>query len=326
MKKLELITLRNSNHAVLEVLNYGATVTDLKIPDKNKDPVSVILGLNDYQDYISQNYLKKGLFLGSTVGRYAGRISKGGFSVNEQEYKLHSKDRIHLHGGQEGFDRKFWVIEHVEKGENPFVILSYVSEHLEEGYPGKVKVTVQYQLTEENTFNIIYRATTDRATHINLTNHSYFNLNGKGSILDQKLHINSNRYLEVDNQLIPTGNFKDSNGTRFDFMEASSVPPDFLGLDDVFVLNNDPIKASIYAESTGIYMRVKSNQPAMVVYTPKVLRDLRFKEDVTYTNFPAICFETQKFPDSPNNLHFLSTLLIPENEYTNETSFEFSIK
>jgi len=320
-----VITLENSNHAVLEVLNYGATVIGLKIPDKHNNPVNVILGLTYPSDYINIDYQEKGLFLGSTIGRYTGRISKNGFSINEQYYSLFSKDGIHLHGGKEGFDKQFWNIDHIEYGKNPFVILSYLSEHLEEGYPGNVKVTVRYQLTEDNTFSIVYRAATDRTTHINLTNHSYFNLNGKGSIIDQKLYINSRQCLEVDDELIPTGNFKNAEDVRFHFMNPSFINPDFLALDDTFVLNDDEVNGTLYAESTGIYMSIHTNQPAMVVYTPKVIYDVKFKDDCTYDNFPAICFEPQKFSDTPNNVQFPSTLLKPDSIYVNETCFKFSV-
>ena len=325
MRELEVIRLENSNQAVLEILNYGATVVGLNIPDKHNKLINVILGLYDPKDYLDANFQQKGLFLGSTVGRYAGRISKNGFRINEQYYGLYDKDGIHLHGGKEGFDKKFWDIDHVQEGKNPFVTLSYISKHLEEGYPGNVKVTVRYQLKENNAFSIEYRATTDRPTHINLTNHSYFNLSGKGSIIDQTLYINSKQYLEVDDRLIPTGNFKNFEDAHFQFMQASVIESDFTGFDDTFVLNDDHLKASLYAENTGICMNIRTNQPAMVVYTPKVINDVKFKGGATYGSFPAICFESQKFSDAPNNAHFPSTLINPNNTYINHTSFEFNV-
>ncbi len=326
MGKLEPIRLINSNHAVLEILNFGATVMSLKVPDKLDNLVNVVLGLPSPNDYIDENFIKKGLFLGSTVGRYAGRISDGGYSIENKRYILHNLNGIHLHGGKEGFDKKYWNIDQVENGKNPFVVLSYFSEHMEEGYPGNLQVKVKYQLSENNTFSIEYKATTDKATHINLTNHSYFNLNGEKSILDHELFINSTHYLDVNEQLVPSGTLKSTNSSTFDFSRPLLLDSNFNGLDDTFVLRNEMLKATLYSKHTGITMNVATDQPAMVVFTPKMIEGLKFKDGKKYLAFPAICFEAQKYPDTPNNNHFPSTLLTPENQYVNKTSFVFGTK
>ncbi len=326
MSRLEIIQLKNNNGLELEVLNFGATIISLKVPNKYKKRTNVVVGLEKTNDYISKTYLEKDLYLGSTVGRYAGRISNGSFVINDKEYQLHAKNTIHLHGGKSGFDKKYWHIEHIEKGETPSVTFSCVSKHLEEGYPGNITVRVTYQLTKSNSLKITYKAKTDAATHINLTNHAYFNLNGKSSILDHRLYINSQNYLAVDEKLIPTGSLMATNNTTHNFLQPSNLGTDFKGLDDAFVLNTAQINASLYAKQTGILMNIKTNQPAMVVFTPPTIEGLAFKDSASYDAYPAICFETQKYPDSPNHHHFPSTLLVPKTVYINESSFQFSIE
>ena len=326
MSRLKIVQLKNSNGLELEALNFGATIISLKVPNKYKKQTNVVVGLEKPDDYLSKTYLEKDLYLGSTVGRYAGRISNGSFVINDKEYQLHAKNTIHLHGGKSGFDKKYWHIEHIEKGETPSVTFSCVSKHLEEGYPGNVTVHVTYQLTKSNSLKITYKAKTDAATHINLTNHAYFNLNGTSSILDHRLYINSQHYLEVDENLIPTGTLMATNNATHNFIQPSNLGSDFKGVDDTFVLNTAQINASLYAKQTGILMNIKTNQPAMVVFTPPTIEGLAFKDSASYDAYPAICFETQKYPDSPNNHHFPSTLMLPNEVYINASSFQFSIE
>lgn len=324
----EVTLLPNSNKMSLLVSNFGATIMSLKVPNKNEQLVDVVVGLATVSDYTKEEYLNKNLCLGSSIGRYAGRISNGGFKIEGKTYPLHHANKVHLHGGHEGFDKKYWTIEEVVNGNNPFVTLSYLSKHLEEGYPGNLKVSVTYKLTEENELKIIYKATTDKTTHVNLTNHSYFNLNGTGSILNHDLSINSDRYLEVDSQLIPTGRILNSKNTPFDFNIKSKIDrPDFQGLDDTFILNKTDLKASLSSKETGIKMDVFTNQPAIVVFTPsfKQISGLSFRKGVIYSEFPAICFETQNFPDAPNHPHFPPSTLNPKETYLNESHFKFSI-
>ena len=325
-QKIEVIKLTNSNNLELQVSMLGATIMSLKVPDKRRKPIDVIVGLSCENDYNSNSYLKTGLYLGTTVGRYAGRISKGQFNIDTKTYPIYNEKGVHLHGGKVGFDKKIWNIEALEKGESPSVTLSYLSKHLEEGYPGNLEVFVTYTLTNENALIISYKATTDQITIINLTNHSYFNLNGEVSILDHELQLNSDFYLDVDENLIPTGKINPVKGTRFDDNERSIIGKEgFKGLDDTFILKGDKIKAIIASNTSGIQMKVYSNQPAMVIYTPLKFQELPFKDDASYSDFPAICFETQHYPDAPNNEHFPSTILKPGEEYINESVFKFSI-
>tara|TARA_R110002049_G_scaffold45604_2_gene132905 strand:- start:1848 stop:2852 length:1005 start_codon:yes stop_codon:yes gene_type:complete len=325
LSKSKTIKLVNRNKLELEISTLGATVLSLKVPNKREKLINVIVGLSSADDYQSNQYLKTGLYLGATIGRYAGRISKGQLEIDSKTYPIYNENGIHLHGGKEGFDKKIWTIVSLDKGESPSVILSYMSKHLEEGFPGNLKVFVTYSLTSENELKVTYKANTDQTTIINLTNHSYFNLNGEASILDHELQINSDFYLEVDDKLIPSGKLNTVKKTRFDYNEKSLIGKlDFKGLDDTFVLKNDCKKATISSKISGIQMKVYSNQPAVVVYTPLKFQKLPFKGNARYSKFPAICFETQHYPDAPNNEHFPSTILQPEQTYINETIFEFS--
>lgn len=324
----EVITLTNSHGMTLQVSNYGACIIGLSVPDKNGGSVDVVVGLPSALEYTKANYLKKNLCLGSSIGRYAGRISQKAIRIEGKTYPLYHNDGVHLHGGKEGFHKKLWIVDDAVYGENPYVTMSYLSPHLEEGYPGNLRVTVTYRLTETNVLKIAYTAQTDKTTPVNLTNHSYFNLNGKGSVLDHQLMIDSEKYLEVDTRLIPTGRVLNSKHTRFDFMATSQIGrSDFKGLDDTLVLNDGHLNASLSSAKTGIQMEVYSNQPAMVIYTPKDSRftGFSFKNGVTYSEFPAICFETQNYPDAPNHGDFPSSLLKPGETYCNETLFKFSL-
>ena len=325
MSKIEIITLRNTNGLELQISNLGATIISLNIPDKTNRIVNVVVGLEP-EDYNKEPYLSNYPYLGASIGRYAGRISKGSFQLSGETYKLYTEDGVHLHGGKKGFDKKYWAIESLTEGENPTVTYSCESAHLEEGYPGNLKVNVTYQLTEKNEVKVTYKATTDAVTPINLTNHAYFNLNGKDSIIDHKLQLNSEQYLEVDSQLIPSGKSIDSKNTRFDFNKESVIGrADFIGFDDSFILGKGKIKAVLTAPKTGIQMKVYTNQPVCVVYTPVLLDGLPFKNGVEYLKFSAICFETQNYPDAPNNSHFPSSILNPNEIYSNKSVFEFSI-
>lgn len=323
MPTLKTITLNNTQGLRLEVSNYGATITALYVPNKQKTITNVIVGLPSAEAYTTPPYTTYGLYLGATIGRYAGRISAPKKEALLAGSKLSFINGAHLHGGNNGFDKKYWTIENQE---DTSVILSYLSKHMEEGYPGNLKTTVTYILTEGNEVIVTYTATTDITTYVNLTNHAYFNLNGHGNILDHMLHISSDNYIETSSDLIPTGQINNVVNTPFDRTIVSKIGrPDFTGYDNTFVLNNESVKASLYAPTTGIHMDVYTNQPSLVVFTPKRFPELSFRDQVTYSDFSAICFETQKFPDAPNQRHFPSALLHPEETYTNESRFSFTL-
>ena len=325
MKELRTITLGDRSALQLEVLNYGATLTSLKVPDHNGKQVDVVVGLAEPGNYLDRTYLDRKIYLGSTIGRYAGRIAGGMFSVNGEEYKLHQFDGAHLHGGKEGLDKKFWNIETLYEGKDPYVTLSCTSPHMEEGYPGNVKVWATYQVKGGNTLCISYKAITDAQTPLNITNHAYFNLNGQGSVKGHFMKVASDRYLEKDHVKVPTGRINASGGTRFDYRELSDLEAiGTAGLDDTFILSSGRRieDALLYAPESGITMKIITNQPAFVIYTPPQLNGLELKG--TYSNFPAICFEAQNYPNAPNESSFPSPWLHPGERYENTTSFVFS--
>jgi aldose 1-epimerase len=306
----------------MEVSNCGATIISLKVPNKKGSLTNVVVGLEQAEDYLTPPYTDVSLFLGSSIGRYAGRISKGKFEVEGKSYPIKNTNGIHLHGG-EGFDKKFWNLKSQTESA---VVLTYLSPHLENGYPVQLVVEVLFEITENNCLIVCYSASTDKETPVNLTCHPYYNLNGSDSILEHKLWINSYKHLEVDEQLIPTGNILESKNTQFDYSKLSKInKPNFIGLDDTFVLGLGQLKAKLHSTETGIEMKVYSNETAMVVYTPKQFPELKFKNDLGLGVFPAICFEPQNFPDAPNNSHFPNSILSPNEIYSNKIVFEFSV-
>lgn len=318
---METITLANKNGLKLEISTLGATITQLLIPSRNRKNVNVIASLQNIKDYNSQQYIKEGLYLGSTIGRFAGRISKGYFEIDNIKYPIYTKNKVHLHGGKVGFDKKIWTIEDCSQTSAK---LSILSPHMEEGYPGNLSVSVTFSVTENNMVKLNYEARTDKTTVLNLTNHSYFNLDGSGTILNHRLQIESDAYLEVDKTLIPTGRVLPVKSSIYDYTELKKIQqPYFKGLDDTFVLGSNSLKATLKSELSGIQMRVYSNQPAMVVFTPPEFPNFNFKGGASYSKFPAICFETQHFPDAPHYSNFPTTFLRPKDTYRQETCFEF---
>lgn len=325
MSHPKIISLVNKNNVKLEVSTIGATIVSLALPNRKGEFINVVVGLSGAEEYVKEAYVNEGLYLGATIGRCAGRISKKQVTIDGKTFPIHHTNGVHLHGGKEGFDKKIWKVEAISMGNSPSTTLSYVSKHLEEGYPGNLKVFATYTLTAENALKIQYKATTDTTTIVNLTNHSYFNLDGKGSILNHQLELNSDSYVDLDTDLIPTGKINSVLGTRFDYTNNYSIGKEgFTGLDDIFVLNDGNMKATLSSKKSGIKMKVYTNQPAVVVYTPPKFAALPFKKNAMYSDFPAICFETQKYPDAIHNQHFPSVILQPNEIYRNETIFQFS--
>lgn len=295
----------HTDFITLIVLDYGAIIQKILVKDKEDKSTNVVVGL-DYPN----DYLKDTKYLGACVGRYANRISNGSFELDRQMYHLHTKDGVHLHGGKEGFGKKYWTIEEVNRGSEPFVKLSYQSKHLEEGYPGNLKATVTYKLVN-NALHIMHEATTDRATVVNLTNHSYFRLDDADDVSDYELQLNCPERVETHDNLLPTGNLVSVVDTPHDFLWEKQIGN--VVLDTPFVLDSKTKKVgTVYSEKSGIYLEVTSNQPGVVVYTPK--------------DFPAICFETQNYPDAPNHDNFPSSILRPGEFYNNASTFVFGIE
>ncbi|MDY7396949.1 aldose epimerase family protein [Aureibaculum sp. 2210JD6-5] len=321
----QVISIKNNNGLEAQISNLGATLMSLMVPDKDKKPVNVVVGFDKPKDYFAKEYLDDYNYLGASIGRWAGRISGGSFKINDQVYNLYNEGGVHLHGGKEGFDKKYWNIDKVKEFS---VTLSYFSKHLEEGYPGNLLVSVTYELTENNELKIIYKATTDKITPVNLTNHAYFNLEGCGSVLNHELELKSDKFIELDEQLLVTGKLLNTKDTPYDFKSKSKIgKSDFNGMDDIFVLdtNDDTYKVSLSSTKTGIEMKVFTNQPALVIYTPVQLPDMKFKNNAKYSKYSSICFEAEAYPDAVNQPNFPSALLNPDETYRNETVFEFNI-
>lgn len=324
-ENLKLYTLTNKKGSRLKILNLGATVFSLIFKDKNGKEVNVVVGPKNPEDYISSEYLEENRCFGASIGRYAGRISNGEFELEGKKYSLFQENGVHLHGGFRGLQHKIWNLETENKTLDPSITLSCFSEDGEEGYPGTLKVRVKYILSEKDELQIEYSATTDNKTPVNLTNHTYFNLNGKGSISDHQLCINAKHILEVDEKLMPTGKFLPLEDHPKNFSEAKEIQN--LEVDDTFVLEKDKeFAAIIYSSQTGIEMRVITNQPAMVVYIPKNLPDKWEYQTKIAEEFPSICLETQNYPDAPNHKNFPSAILNPGETYLNKSQFQFRIK
>lgn len=300
---MKQVTISNP-FITLIVLDYGAVIQKLLVKDNEGRYTNVVVGY----DYPSK-YHQDEVSLGACVGRYAGRIGNGGFTLDGKEYSLPSKNGIHLHGGKEGFGKKTWKIEEVNHGDEPFVRLSYLSKHLEEGYPGNLKVFVTYQL-KNNELYITHEATTDFSTVVNLTNHSYFKLDTENSIDHYFLKLNCPKVVETNTNLLPTGRITPIKDTKFDFYSERQIGP--TRFDTPFATDNDTsFAAMISSKKSGISMEVSTNQRGMVVYTPQ--------------NSPSICFETQNFPDAPNHPHFPNSVLRPSETYRNASIFKFDL-
>lgn len=323
-EQLKTVRLTNGQQSSLEILNYGAAILSFMIPDKKGQLINVIVSPKA-KEFITDEYREQNKCFGASVGRYAGRISGGEFQLDKKNFELYSKDGVHLHGGEFGFQYKLWEIQEQTSGDNPSVKLSYLSEDGEEGYPGNLKVEVVYTLTEDNELQIEYSATTDKKTVVNLTNHAYFNLNGEGSVSDHFLHIEAKKLLEVDEKLLPTGNL----------VKLKKHPKDFTNnklignrpLNDTFILTSEKgeVSAILFAPLTGVKMQIKTNQPALVAYAPEELpQDLDYKTRISQ-EYPSICLEAQNFPDAPNFRNFPSSVLEPGEIYYNNIVYAFNV-
>lgn len=316
--------LTNKNGMQLKVITFGATVTSLKIPLKNGSFIDVVLGFDTLEAYLNSFHLKSAPYFGATVGRYAGRINNSSFSLNGKMINLNSNNNGHsLHGGNFGFSQKQWKIKNVNEGENPSITLSYFSPDGEENYPGDLAIDLTYTLSDQNELIIEYVATTLEDTVINLTHHSYFNLDGHNSnIQEQDLSINSNNILETNEHNIPTGQFLNLENNLFDFNKAKKCPQT---IDATFVLHDgDKISASLFNPKNNLGMLVFTNQPAVHIYVGgNCFNTIKGKENADYHHLSGICFETQNFPDAPNHNHFPNTVLRKDEVYQHKTMYKF---
>jgi len=329
-----LYTLTNKNGISVSVMNYGATIVKILAPDRNGKFDDVVLGFDNFSPYI---HLKT--HFGATIGRYANRIANGQFTMGKSVYQLPRNDGPNsLHGGWRGFDKRMWKYEPVES-DIPAVRFSRLSPDGEEGYPGNLFVSVTFSLDEDNELHIAYEATTDKVTVINLTNHSYFNLAGGGSILGHVVTLYADSFTPVDSNLIPTGEIKPVADTPWDFLSPTPIGVHLketggkpVGYDHNFVLKKSfysdwSIAAEVYEPKSGRTLTVSTDQPGVQFYTGNFLDGtLTGVGGQVYRQYTGFCLETQHFPDSPNHDNFPSTLLGPGQTYKTSTVYAFGTK
>lgn len=328
---VSLYTLSNASGLLAKITNYGALITELHVPDRHGKAGDIVLGF----DHLAQ-YLGRHPYFGATVGRVANRIAKGQFTLDGKEYRLAVNNGPNaLHGGLKGFDKVVWEAEPLPGAAVKF---TYTSADGEEGYPGKLNVTVLMTLTDANELRIDYTAVTDKPTPINLTNHSYFNLFGHGDILGHELLLAADHYTPTDATLIPTGEIRPVKGTAMDFTSAhligtriNEVGNEEKGYDHNYVLNGGgkslAFAARAYEPRTGRVMEVHTTQPGVQLYTANYLDgSLTGKRGVVYGRQCAFCLETQHFPDSVNHPNFPSTILRPGETYRQTTVHKFSTR
>ncbi len=340
---VHLYTLTNENGMVAEITNYGGIVTRLLVPDRFGKREDVVLGYNTLDEYLAQTP-----YFGAIVGVYGNRVADGKFELDGQEYQLTNNSEaggvpVHLHGGDKGLDKVLWVARPIVQKESANLVLTYIHPDGAEGYPGNIRIRVVYRLTNENALEVSFRATTDKATIINLTQHSYFNLNGngKGSPLDHELMINADHFNPVTAQMIPTGELAPVEGTPFDF-RTPKKPRDWIdqdhpqlklggGFDHNWVLNRDgeglQLAATVYEPNSGRFMEVLTEEPGVQYYAGNFLDgSLIGKQGQPYVHRSGFCLETQHYPDSPNHPNFPSTRLNPGEIYITNTVYRFSVR
>ncbi|MEO0469367.1 MAG: aldose epimerase family protein [Bacteroidota bacterium] len=328
-REASLFTFGEEGGVQAAVTNYGATLVSLFVPDQYWMPADMVLGFDDVSGYLTDHP-----YLGSTVGRFANRIAKGQFQIGDQSYQVPMNQGGHaLHGGPVGLDKYLWQA----RAEGNGVLLETESPDGDQGFPGKLKVSVHYQIIDQ-ALVIEYQASTDRDTHLNLTNHAYFNLkgHGNGDILDHVLQIHADQYTACTAELIHTGELVSVRGTSLDFLKSKKIgsrisandpfTKDGLGYDQNYVLNDrsDRLAAVVTESTSGRKMEVFTTEPGIQLYTANWLDIPHGKNGMAYPARSAFCLETQHFPDSPNHPHFPTTLLKVGERYASRTEYRFS--
>lgn len=336
-QQVSLFTISNANGMEARVINLGGIIVSLTAPDREGNLEDVVLGFDSLDGYLAEHP-----YFGAIIGRYGNRIANGQFTVDGESYQLPVNNGPNsLHGGLRGFDKVVWDAEPFENDRGQGLILTYTSPDGEEGYPGNLQVRVTYTLTDENELIFDYHAVTDKATPVNLTQHSYFNLagDGSGSILDHEVMLNASRLTVADTTLIPTGELRSVEGTPFDFRQPHRIGERIAaddeqlrfagGYDHNFVIERAAgdslvLAARVYEPTSGRVMEVLTTEPGVQFYTGNFLDGtLTGKNGVVYDTRTGFCLETQHFPDSPNQPSFPNTILRPGEEYRSTTVYRF---
>lgn len=330
-------TLINDNGMSISVLNYGGIITKVIVPDQNNNFENVVLGYKNYKDYETNPH-----YLGAIIGRVAGRIQEASFNLEGETHRLEANDGCHhLHGGTTGLHQVIWDVTTFSADEKVGLILTYLSNDNDGGYPGNLKIKVTYTLNNNNQLLLDYTASSDKTTPLALTNHTYFNLSGnvKNTVEDHFLTIDSSNYLELNEELVPTGNVINVNNSPFDFRRGRMINEGFNnkfhqnkivggGYDHYFIFDNDiknKEKAVITESNNGRVLTVKTNQPGMVMYTANNLEEKEELREGMSTKHLGVCFETQVHPSSLHHESFPSLILNAGEPYTHQTTMEFSV-
>src|SRR5689334_9806636 len=339
-QSVDLYTLRNRRGMEARITNYGGIVVSLTTPDRNGKMADVVLGYNDLDTYMKPPFP----YFGAIIGRYGNRIAKGRFTLNGVEYKLAvNNGENSLHGGLKGFDIQVWTASERNTAAGPALVLSYLSKDGEEGYPGNLRVTVVYTLTNNNELRIDYTATTDKDIVLNLTHHSYFNLAGEGNgdILQHNLVLRADSFIPTDAESIPTGEIRNVAGTPFDFRKANTIGERINnddeqlkfgnGYDHTWVIDGPMGKlrpaAVVYERTSGCEMKVWTTEPGVQFYTGNFLdAAIIGKSGKPYPRRSGFCLETQHYPDSPNEPKFPTTTLRKGATYHSTTIYRFSAR
>lgn len=337
-QSVDKYNMTNSDGLQVEVLSYGGIITRILTPDRQGKMDDIVIGFNDYQKYLEEHP-----YFGAIVGRYGNRIAKGQFTINGQSYSLATNNGPnHLHGGVKGFDKKIWDVDVQSEVDRSVLKLKYTGKDGEEGYPGKLECTVTYTLHDNGSFTIDYKATADAPTHVNLTQHTYFNLGGikSQSILEHIVMLNADRYVPVDENLIPLGEIESVNSSPFDFTSNKLIGKDINGehvqisrgggYDHCWVLNKESeqslsLAARVSEPSSGRTLEVYTTEPGVQFYTGNFLDGSLTGKRGKLNKRAGFCLETQHYPDTPNQSHFPSTLLKPGEHYESTTVFLFGI-
>ncbi|WP_160724401.1 aldose epimerase family protein [Bacillus sp. USDA818B3_A] len=332
---VDSFTLVNDNGMELTCINYGCIITKMNVPDKNGNFENIVLGYDTLDEYV-----KGSCFFGTIVGRVAGRIESGAFELNGKTYTLaKNENNNHLHGGNQGFDKVIWDADVIENEQEIGVQFSYLSPDGEEGYPGNVTIKVTYTLNNQNELTIRYSGFSDEDTLLNMTNHSYFNLSGniKRDILNHTLSIKSDKFLELNEELLPTGELLDVKGTPFDFTSGryiqtgvdSTHPQNILagnGYDHPFLLSANHDEEIILKDSeSGRTLTVETDEPGVVVYSGNQMKTDGEIYGVPSRKYLGICLETQGLPDAIHHPNFPSWILEKGQEYTTVTKYKFGV-
>ncbi len=333
-QQVQLYTLTNKNGLVAKITNYGATLVSLEVPDRDGKLANIVLGYDTLEQYAGDTS-----YFGATIGRYGNRIGGAKFTLNGKQYDLAANNGPnHLHGGAVGFNKRVWTAETKSGNGGGSVKFTYISPDGEENYPGRLITSVTYALSGDNELLIDYEAVSDQDTHCNLTHHSYFNLAGhnSGEVLDHVLMLNCDRYLPVDETLIPTGQLEPVVGTPFDFTAPKKIGQDIQqqeGLyDHCFVIRPDAngsqlkLAARVTDPKSGRVMEISTTEPGIQFYTANHLDGVQGADGATYNKHQAFCLETQHYPDTPNQPQFPSTVLKKDQRYRSTTVHRFSAK